>query len=193
MSLWRRIFQERRAVLLPLVLVLVANIAVLLLAVVPLRSSMGAAEAEESTALAELAQAKRLGTQSTAAAASRQQADLQLKQFYGDVLPRDFATAVKTTTFWLQQAARDAGLSFRSSHFDPKPLEDSRLTKATATMGLQGRYAEIRRFLHAVETAEEFIVVERVELAQSDTTQLGADNTLAVEIVVSTYFLTPTR
>jgi hypothetical protein len=60
-------------------------------------------------------------------------------------------------------------------------------------MGLQGRYAEIRRFLHAVETAEEFIVIERVELAQSDTTQLGADNTLAIEIVVSTYFLTPTR
>ena len=191
MTLWRRIYQERRAILLPLTLVLIGNVVALLLGVLPLRSRMGAAEADEAAALAELAQARRQGTQSAAAATSRQQADVQLKEFYGSVLPKDFVTAVKTTTFWLQQAAADAGLSFRSSRFTPEQVDDSRLTRASATMGLQGRYGEIRRFLHAVEAAEEFIVIESVELAQSDTTQLGGDNTLAIEIVVSTYFVTP--
>jgi Tfp pilus assembly protein PilO len=154
---------------------------------------MASLEAEEGVALADLAAAKRLGAQAKAAVASRQQADVQLKRFYGSVLPKDFPTALKTTTAWLQQAARDAGLSFRSSRFEPEQLDDSRLSRASATMILEGRYAEIRRFLHAVETAEEFIAIESVELAQSDTTQLGGDTRLSVEIVASTYFLTPSK
>jgi Tfp pilus assembly protein PilO len=192
-TLWRRVYKERRAWLLPLAVVLAVNVGVLLLAVLPFQGSMASLEAEERVALADLALARRLGTQAKAAVASRQQADVQLKQFYGSVLPRDFPTALKTTTAWLQQAATDAGLSFRSSRFEPEEVDESQLSRASATMILQGRYAEIRRFLHAVETAEEFIVIESVELAQSDTTQLGGDTTLSVEIVASTYFLTPSK
>jgi Tfp pilus assembly protein PilO len=193
MTLWRRVYMERRAWLLPLTVVLAANIGVLLLAVLPFQGSMASLEAEESVALADLALARRLSTQAKGAVASRQQADVQLKEFYGAVLPKDFPTALKTTTAWLQQAAADAGLSFRSSRFEPEEVDESQLSRASATMILQGRYAEIRRFLHAVETAEEFIVIESVELAQSDTTQLGGDTTLSVEIVASTYFVTPSK
>jgi Tfp pilus assembly protein PilO len=190
-NLWQRIYAERRAVLLPLIVLLVANVGVLMLAVLPLRTSMAAAETEEREAAADLGNARRLSEQAAAASTSRQQADVQLKQFYGSVLPKDFATARKTATLWLEQAASDAGLSFRSSHFVPETIKDSRLSRAAGTLVLQGRYDAIRRFLHAVETAEEFIVIERVELAQTDATQLSNDNALAIEIAVSTYFLTP--
>ena len=40
MSLWRRIYLERRAVVLPLVVLLVANVAALALAVFPLKRSV---------------------------------------------------------------------------------------------------------------------------------------------------------
>lgn len=191
MSLWRRIYGERRAWLLPIAVVLIANLGVFMLAVVPLRTSMAAAEAQEREAAADHANARRAAEQATAAANSRQQADVQLKQFYGSVLPQDFATARKTATLYLEQAAVDAGLLFRSSHFVPESMKDSRLSRAAGTLVLQGRYTDIRRFLHAVETAEEFIVIERVELAQAEATQPGSDAALGIEIAISTYFLTP--
>ena len=191
MSLWGRIYQERRRVLLPLALVLIANVAAFLLAVVPLQSSMEATETDERAAAAELANAKRVSDRANAASKSRVQADAQLKEFYGSILPKNFATAQKTTSAWLEQASADAGLSFKSSRFLLDDKDDSRLTRASTTTTLQGRYADIRRFLHAVESAEEFIVVERVEIVQSDTTQLGRDNALTVELTVSTYFLAP--
>jgi len=191
MSFWRRIYHERRRILLPLALVFIGNIAVLLLAIVPLQSSMEAAETEAAAAVADLAAAKRSEDRVAAASKSRVQADAQLKEFYGKILPKDFATARKTTSLWLQQAAADAGLAFKSFRFVPDDVDDSRLSKATATMNLQGRYSDIRRFLHAIETAEEFIVIERVEVAQSDSTQLGRDSALAIDLTVATYFLTP--
>jgi Tfp pilus assembly protein PilO len=191
MSFWVRIYRERRRILLPLALAFVANVGVFLLAVVPLQSSMDALESNEIVALAELAAAKRTRDRATSASKSRILADAQLKEFYGRVLPKDFATARKTTSLWLQQAAADAGLSFKSLRFAPDEVDDSRLSKASATMNLQGRYPDIRRFLHAIETAEEFIVIERVEVVQSDTTQLGRDSELAVDLTVATYFVTP--
>jgi Tfp pilus assembly protein PilO len=190
MSVWGRIYRERRRIFLPLVLVLVANAGAFLLGVVPLQSSMDALEASELDALTRLAAATRARDRATSASKSRIQADAQLKEFYGRVLPTDFATARKTTSLWLQQAAADAGLSFKSLRFVPEEVDDSRLSKASATMNLQGRYPDIRRFLHAIETAEEFIVVERVEVAQSDTTQLSRDSALAVDLTVATYFVT---
>jgi Tfp pilus assembly protein PilO len=189
MSLWKRIYLERRRVLLPLVLVLAANIAAFLLVVVPLQTNMDTAEADERTATADLANATRVNERATLASKSRVQADAQLKQFYGTILPKDFASAQKTVNLWLTQAAAEAGLSFRSARFTQDDVDDSQLMKATQTMVLQGRYADIRRFLHAVESAEEFIVLERVELAQSDNTQQGRDSNLGVELTVSTYFL----
>jgi Tfp pilus assembly protein PilO len=54
-----------------------------------------------------------------------------------------------------------------------------------------GRYANIRRFLYAVETASEFVVVEKVGLAQSTATEQGSNGALEVSLVVATYFVTP--
>ena len=58
MSLWRRIYHERRAIVLPLVLVLLANAAVLTLAVFPMVQNVAGLEADAQTATFELAKAK---------------------------------------------------------------------------------------------------------------------------------------
>jgi hypothetical protein len=60
---------------------------------------------------------------------------------------------------------------------------DSSLTRLRITMQLSGTYAEIRSFLHQLETAPEFVVVDNVELAE------GADaGALTVTLELSTYY-----
>lgn len=190
-NIWRRVFDERRQVLLPLLIAVVVNIAVLLLAVIPLQTAVASAQERAVDAMRELGDARRLDRQLTQAKTSKTQADSELQKFYGEVLPRDLATAESTTNVWLTQAAEEAGLVFKGSHFDWDEIRDSRLSRAFSRVTLEGRYANIRRFLYSMETAKEFIVVERVELAQQGD-QPTANGMLEVSLLVSTYFVTRT-
>jgi Tfp pilus assembly protein PilO len=190
-SLWARVYEERRRVMLPLIVLAAVSVATLLLAVWPLQRSVAATETAVLEATVDLAGAQRLERQARDAALGKRRADSELQTFYADVLPRDFATAAKTTNRWLQQAADDAGLEFKASHFDWDEVRDSRLSRAFSTVTLIGRYSNIRRFLYAVETASEFIVVEKVGLAEAATTAQGSTGNLEVSLTVATYFLTP--
>jgi Tfp pilus assembly protein PilO len=69
-------------------------------------------------------------------------------------------------------------------------VRESPLSRAYSDVTLRGRYADIRRFLHAVESAGEFLVVERVELAQSSTSTPANAGVLEVSLLVSTFFRT---
>jgi hypothetical protein len=189
-SLWARVYEDRRRVILPLAVLAAAGIAALLLGVWPLQSRVTASETAALQAGVELSTARRLDRQAREAAANRTRADADLQTFYAGVLPRDFATATRTTNRWLQEAARQAGLEFKSAHFDWAPIRDSRLSRAFSTVTLSGRYANIRRFLYAVETASEFIVVEQVGLAEATSTR-GSSGNLDVSLAVSTYFVSP--
>jgi hypothetical protein len=59
----------------------------------------------------------------------------------------------------------------RSGHWEPEPIKDSRLIRVSGTVTLVGDYANIRRFLYEVETAQEFVVIERVALSEANSTQ----------------------
>lgn len=192
MPLVRRVFDERRQLLLPLLVVVIVNVAVLVLAVLPLQTAVARAGEQALAAMRELGDARRLDRQLAQARTSKTRADDELGRFYTDVLPRDLATAESTTNVWLTQAVEDAGLVFKGSRFSWDTMRDSRLSRASSRVTLEGRYANIRRFLYAVETAKEFIVVERVELAQQGD-QPSANGVLEVSLLVSTYFLTPTQ
>ena len=50
---------------------------------------------------------------------------------------------------------------------------------------LKGDYRDIRRFIHELETAPEFLVLEHVELTQNEN---DADKGITVTIQVATYF-----
>jgi Tfp pilus assembly protein PilO len=190
-TLWSRVYRERRAVILPLFAVLVVNIGVLALVVIPLGRRAASTQDEATAARVALASAKFLERQAEQAATRRSTGDAELQRFEHDILPKDFPTATRTTNLWLQHAARDAGLEFRSSRFETKELRDSRLTRAYSTVTLVGRYPDIRKFLAAMETAEEFVVLERIELAQTDSTQQGPNDRLEIALAVSTFFPTP--
>ena len=90
MSLWRRVYAERRAVVLPLLVALVANVAVLALGVFPLERSVAGAETAALDAKSDLANARREDMQAKTARTSMERGDVELKKFYAEILPHDF-------------------------------------------------------------------------------------------------------
>jgi hypothetical protein len=188
MTLLGRIFAERRAIMVPLVLFLLANIGVLLVVVWPMQRAVNGADEARYQATMKLAATRKLETDWKAKRNSKDRADIELQKFYGEILPTSFGTARSVANFFLQRVAAESRLVLRSGQWEPAPLKDSRLTRVSGTVTLLGDYANIRRFLYEVETAQEFVVIERVELSEANSTQ--NDNQLELTLSVATYYLT---
>jgi hypothetical protein len=189
MSLWARVYRERRGVLLPVVVLIAINLVVLALVVLPLQASVSSSADGALAARAELAAAKRLELDVRKQKDSKERAGVELQKFYADILPASFSEAVDVTNYWLDRVARDAGVRFQSGSWEPEEVRDSRLIQYSGSVTLTGDYAEIRKFLYDVETAEEFVIIEEVALSSSNTAQPSSDIELSLK--VSTYFLAP--
>lgn len=187
MSLVRRVFKERRALVLPLMVFLLANVAVLALGVFPLARSVAGLKEGEVEALAARGQALKLETAAKAALQSKDRAETELRQFYGQILPADVQAASQLTYSWLDRVARESGVEFARSTFKEDEMRESRLKRWTAKAKLVGDYANVRKFLYAVETAEEFVIIEEVGLSQIEATRGG--ELLELELSLATYFL----
>ena len=181
MRLWRRIYVEQRAVVLPLIIVLAANVGVLALAVLPLAQSVSSLDNDAMKSTVNLAKARMVEKTAKDARASKERADLELKKFYAEILPGNFTSARKLVAF-LSKTAVDVGLTYEDSQTEQSDVKDSQLERMTAKVRLRGDYQNIRRFLYAVETAPEFVIVERVALAQA--ADLRASNTGALEVTL---------
>jgi Tfp pilus assembly protein PilO len=187
MSLVTRVFSERRAVLVPLTIFLVGNLLVLGLVVWPLQRAVAGAEDARFAAAQRVTAARKLEADAKAQRASKERADVELRQFYGEILPKDFQGAVKVTNFALQRLAEESRVMLRSGQWDPEPIRDSRLSRMTGQVTLIGDYANIRRFLYEVETAQEFVIIESVELSQA--TVGPNESQLELQLKVATYYL----
>jgi len=187
MSLTRRVFADRRKVALPLLVFLIVNVAVLGV-VVYLERNVQAAESARQQAILDLGAAKNQETSAKAQRISKERADIELRTFYADVLPRNLSGAVSVTNFWLGRIAEESRLAFRVGNYDHEPVRGSQLTKVTGEIKLTGEYADIRRFLYDVETAEEFAIIEKVELSQPNTVQ--GNSQLELSLSIATYYLT---
>ena len=109
MNLWRRILVERRAIVLPLAVVLVANVALYVLAVLPLEHGVSSAHDQAIGAMAQLAGAKRDATNARNARVSTTRAEDELKRFYEGVLPTRFSQARDVADFWLDRNGPSGG------------------------------------------------------------------------------------
>jgi Tfp pilus assembly protein PilO len=98
------------------------------------------------------------------------------------VLPveQDFAPLALGIT---EEAKRDhvilPALSYRT---EPTPMANTNKGVLQGTM--TGRYEDLRRFLYDVETAEELVYIEDLELVRSDAQQ---NQTLTFDIKIATY------
>ena len=94
------------------------------------------------------------------------------------------------TNYLLKVAADESQIAYASGQWRPEKPDDerdARIIKMTAQITLKGGYAGIRKFLYKVETAEEFVIVEKVQVNQPGGSATG--NNLEVGLTVATYYL----
>lgn len=184
MTLTRRIMTEKRALIWPIALGLVANVLVFFLVVYPLSQAVAGGEQAAHASAAALAEARRSYADARATVEGKSQADAELQRFYADVLPANISEARQMTYLMIDQLAGEAGLRRGQRSFTPSNVRDSTLGKLTILVRLSGEYQQIREFIHALETAEDFLVLERVELVQVEGQARGLD----VNVQIATYF-----
>ena len=184
MTATRRVLTEKRALILPIAIALLVNVALYALVVYPLSQKVAGGEQSAEAAANSLNAAKRDHQAARATVEGKGQADQELQKFYSDVLPPDMSAARRITFGRIEQLARQSGLRLERETSDPKPQRESELVKFTYRASLSGEYRNIRRFIHSLETAPEFLVLENVELSQSEVENRG----LNVNVEIATYY-----
>jgi Tfp pilus assembly protein PilO len=189
MSPWRRIFDEKRRLIVPLLVAVVVNIAVYALIVYPMERRVATADARAEAAATARKIAERNFQNAQATVTGKDRADEELQRFYQSVLPANQTAARRITYVRLARMAREAGLRPDRGESVAEPIRESRLSRLTTRMVLDGQYSEIRQFLHRIETSPEFTVIHDVKLDRMS----AEDSALMLEITVSTYYWTNGR
>jgi Tfp pilus assembly protein PilO len=180
----RRIFNEKRHVMLPVLGGLVLNILLYVAFVYPLAVSVRSTQARAQTAAQALQAAERDDAAARRATLERDRTDAELKAFYKDVLPSNFAQAQQTTFLRLTQIAEQHSLQPSRRDTDRDLDKDGSLVRIRTSMSLKGNYEDIRRFIYQVESGTDFIVIDSVVLRQG--TEPGSPLTL--DLGLSTYY-----
>jgi Tfp pilus assembly protein PilO len=180
----RRVLREKRGLIVPVALALLVNVALYIMIVYPLSKKVDGGQRQSEAAVAALNAARRDFAAARATIAGKGQADQELQKFYTDVLPPDVSGARRITFLRIDQLAQKSGLRVERQTSDPKAQPDSALVKFSYRASLSGDYRNIRRFVHELETAPEFLVLENLQLRQSDSEERG----LNVEVEIATYY-----
>lgn len=182
-----RIVADRRLVLSVLGVLAAANLVALAVVLGPLRGRVqtltqraAVASLTSATAGRELVEAKQTASGSLKAVGD-------LDRFYTQILPASQPAARQMTFVRVAQLAREHGLEYEQRTFSQDaPLREGEgvLTRATLTMSVFGSYRNLRQFLYALETGDDFIVIREVAVVQSD----EANAPLEAALTLSTYF-----
>lgn len=179
-----RILSENKRVLAMLVAGLAVNVLLFAFGVYPLRQRVANVSDRNESAARALIAARQENGLATGTLAGKDRAVTELATFYTSVLPRDLASARRLTHLRIAQLARQHGLRYSKAQSEPVPERNSTLTRLKTDVSLAGSYIEIRSFVHALETAPEFVVIDNVQLAEESASGEGLELTLAL----STFF-----
>lgn len=178
-----RILHEKRRLIWPIAIVLLLNVAVFAAVVYPLSKKVANGEQDAQASASALDAARRDFAAARATVSGKVQADVELQKFYADVLPPDGSGARRITYLRIAQLAKDCDLRLERESNTSEAIPDSHLGKLTLAASLSGDYRDVRRFIHSIETAPEFLVLEYVTLSQGD-----ADKPLSLAVTIATYF-----
>jgi hypothetical protein len=184
MPLWKRIVVEKRAAIVPLVLGVLGNLAAYGLWVYPLGVKSAGAADRAAAATQSLAAAEREMASARALVEGKSRAEQELSTFFDKVLPADLPSARRLTYAALPLLARQSNVKLVDRRFEvDKTEKNARLGLLKVHTAWQCDYESFRRFIYALETASPFVIIDDVELAQSDPAK---PLTLVMEL--STYF-----
>ena len=182
-ALAQRVFAENRKPVIWLAAGLVINVLAYVFGVYPLSDSVANVQQRNDTAAKELAAARQENEQASGALTGKDEAVTKLAKFYTEVLPTNLSGARQLTHLRLAQMARMHGLRYGKASSEPVLTKDSKLTQLKVELTLGGSYSGVRAFLHDLETAPQFVVIDNVVLAESD-----PDDQVALTLQLSTYF-----
>lgn len=183
MALVRRVLAEHRRLVIPLSVALAVNLLAYSLVVYPLSERVANVTQRDLAAEQALTQARAEHAQAAGTLTGKARASTELTTFYNDILPRDLSGARRLTYLRLAQLARESNLRFESGSYKPVKERDSTLTRLGIELVLAGSYANVRTFIHELESSPEFVVIDNVELSE------GADGgNLVVTLELSTYY-----
>ena len=184
-TLLRRIASDHRRLVTAVALLLAVDALLYAVAVYPWSRRVAQAESDAAGAESRLAQLRAAYDAAAQAGAGTSRAQRHLEEFYTQVLPPDFAGARSLLSPYLDRLAAESALVLERQSSVAERDRDSRLARLRTTMVLAGEYEDVRRFIHALETAPEFILVEDVVLSQGNESAAG----LVLTLGVSTYYL----
>jgi Tfp pilus assembly protein PilO len=178
-----RVLREHRAALVPLGIVLAINLVTLGAVVLPL--SQRAATIEERALAAERTReaAEADFRRAEVLQASNSRATEDLERFYRDVLPLNVAAARRVLQLKLRQQATANGVEYQGSGTTEEQLRNSNLLRLAMSMRLAGSYDDIRGFIHELEAAPDFVVIEQVRLSEATSAE-----GLELALDVSTFY-----
>ena len=181
-----RVLSEKRRIVVPLVIAVLANVLLYAVVVFPLRRQVASAEVEANTQHDLLNRARQDHRAAKASVTGKQQADAALQKFYKDVLPPS-ASAARTLTYArLSQLAEQANVRLEQGANTVAHEKGSTLAKSTTSYTLTGDYRDVRRFIYSLETTPEFVVLENVALTSPG--EQSAGRGLAMRLEIATYY-----
>ena len=184
MTVLQRALAEKRHIIVPLAIAIIASVVLYVIVVFPLGRQVTNAESEARVEHDLLNGARADYQSAKATVTGKQQADSALQKFYQDVLPANQAVARKLTYTRLSQLAQQANLRLEHGANTVKHEKGSSLSKLTTTWTLTGDYRNVRKFIYSLETSPEFIVLENVAVVSPGEQQ----NRLSVNLDIATYF-----
>lgn len=184
MTFWKRVLLEKRALIIPLVVGVLGNIAVYVLAVYPLGVKSAGAADRAVAATRSLQAAEREHTAARDLVTGKTRAEQELSTFYDKVLPADVSSARRLTYATLPALARKTNVKFVDRHVDVEPIvKNSRLGVLKIRTQWQGDYESLRHFIYELESAPAFVIIDDMALAQNDPTR-----PLLLTLQLSTYY-----
>jgi Tfp pilus assembly protein PilO len=181
--LWRRAAHDHRKTLMAIGALLLLNVGVYVAVIRPLTGRVSNVTERTRVAESELAAARLAQSRASAALTGKSRASRALEVFYHEVLPTSLPAARKLFIPRVMLIARQAGLEASGLNFDLVAERDRQLAQWTTQIELTGRYAEIRDFIHRLERATEFVVIDRVTLQENP-----VEGELSVKLQLSTFF-----
>jgi Tfp pilus assembly protein PilO len=184
MPLIKRVFNEKRRLVVPLLAALALNIALYVFVVYPLGVRVRSMENREQAATQELAAAQREDAAARALLQGRDRTGTALSTFYKDVLPTSLSNARDVTFLRLEELGEQYAIRIKRRNAATDKDKSGSLARLRITTELEGNYENIRRFIYQLESGSNFVVIDSVQLAQDATP--GAP--LALTLGLSTYY-----
>jgi hypothetical protein len=178
-----RVYAEKRRLVWAIAIGALVNLVVYAAVIYPRTSTAGALEARAQAAALQRMQAQADLNAAEATRTGQERATQQLTRFYDTVLPQGQDGARRITYRRLATIADESNLDYDRRTIQTKHERDSLLDHMDMTMVLEGDYRDVRRFIHRIETAPEFVVIQDISLVQGER---NAPLTLTLQL--STYY-----